>query len=271
MDPYLEAPSIFPDFHDRFITHLSEALQPGLPVPYYAALGRRAWVEISERFVGPDVNQKRGQEPIAKWPEGCSALLVPDPFSGPTIETATIEVTRPIVITVPHDEQSETFIEIYIGRGSDRRLVTAIEVLSPINKRPGEKGRDLYLRKQAELLDAQCHLVEIDLLRGGTHTTAVPEARLKRKVPSFAYHVCSHHFDHFEDFLIYPIHLPDPLPTISIPLLPGDGEVAVSLQKVFERTYAAGPYHREVDYAQAVPLPEMTPAQAEWVRERVAR
>jgi serine/threonine protein kinase len=25
--------------------------------------------------------QKRGQEPIAKWPEGCCALLVPDPFS----------------------------------------------------------------------------------------------------------------------------------------------------------------------------------------------
>jgi hypothetical protein len=24
---------------------------------------------------------KRGQEPIAKWPEGCFALLVPDPFS----------------------------------------------------------------------------------------------------------------------------------------------------------------------------------------------
>ena len=24
---------------------------------------------------------KRGQEPIAKWPKGCFALLVPDPFS----------------------------------------------------------------------------------------------------------------------------------------------------------------------------------------------
>ncbi len=72
MDPYLEAPSIFPDFHDRFITHLSEALQPGLPVPYYAALGRRAWVEISERFVGPDVNQKRGQEP-----NGTGTFLTP--------------------------------------------------------------------------------------------------------------------------------------------------------------------------------------------------
>ena len=81
--------------------------------------------------------------------------------------------------------------------------------------------------------------------------------------------MCSHHFDHFEDFLIYPIQLPDPLPTISIPLLPGDGEVAVSLQKVFERTYAAGPYHREVDYAESVPLPELTTEQIQWVQDKV--
>ena len=27
---------------------------------------------------------KRGQVPIAKWPKGCFALLVPDPFSGLT-------------------------------------------------------------------------------------------------------------------------------------------------------------------------------------------
>jgi hypothetical protein len=180
---------------------------------------------------------------------------------------ATLKVSEPVVINVPYDEQSETFVEIYTGRGQDRRLVTAIEVLSPINKRPGEKGRDLYLRKQAELLDSQCHLVEIDLLRGGTHTTAVPEARLKRKVPSFAYHVCSQQFNYFEDFLIYPIQLPDPLPIISIPLLPGDGEVSVSLQEDFERTYAAGPYHREVDYAE--PVPALTPDEMQWVKSRL--
>ena len=261
MDPFLEDRLIFPDFHDGFIAYLREAIQPGLPEPYYAALGRRAWVEISERFVGPDVN-----------------VIAPGSHHHPlrshassSIDTATMEVTRPVVVTVPHDEQSETIVEIYIGRGSDRRLVTAIEVLSPINKQPGEKGRDLYLRKQAELLDSQCHLVEIDLLRGGTHTTAVPENRLKQKVPSFAYHVCSHHFDHFEDFLIYPIQLADPLPTISIPLLPGDGEVPVSLQQVFERTYAAGPYHREINYSEIVPLPKLTIEQMQWVKERVAR
>ena len=260
MDPYLENRLIFPDFHDGFIAYLREAIQPGLPEPYYAALGRRAWVEISERFVGPDVN-----------------VIIPRPRrpSSPSnitkIASATLEVTRPVVVTVPHDEQSETTIEIYIGRGSDRRLVTAIELLSPINKQPGEKGRDLYLRKQTELLDSQCHLVEIDLLRGGTHTTAVPEDRLRHNIPSFAYHVCSHHFNHFEDFLIYPIQMTDPLPTISIPLLPGDGEVPVSLQQVFERTYAAGPYHREIDYSETVPLPKLTTEQMQWVKERVGR
>jgi len=264
MDPFLENRLIFPDFHDGFVFCLREAIQPSLPEPYYAALGRRAWA------------QKRGQEPIAIWPEGCSALLVPDPFSEPpssisSIASATLDVTRPVVVTVPHDEQSEATIEIYIGRGSDRRLVTAIEVLSPINKHPGEKGRDLYLRKQAELLDSQCHLVEIDFLRGGTHTTAVPEDRLKRKVPKFDYHVCSHRFDHFEDFLIYPIQMAERLPTISIPLLPGDPEVPVSLQQVFERTYAAGPYHREIDYSEIVPLPTLTTEQMQWVKERVGK
>lgn len=258
MDPYLEQPSVFPDFHDRFVAYLSEALQPRLPEPYYAALGRRAWVEISERFVGPDVNViAHGSPRHRSRPDNSS------------METTTMEVTRPVVVNVPHDEQSETIVEIYIGRGRDRRLVTAMEVLSPGNKQPGEKGRDLYLRKQAELLDSQSHLVEIDLLRGGTHTTAVPEDRLRQKVSSFVYHVCVHCFDQFEDFLIYPIQLADPLPTISIPLLPGDGEVPLNLQLVFERTYAAGPYHREIDYSESVPLPKLNAEQAEWVSERL--
>ena len=259
MDPYLENRAISPDFHDGFIAYLREAIQPRLPHPYYAALGRRAWVEVSERFVGPDLN-----------------VIKPRTEQSPTNETfltrqnATLEVARPVVVTVPHDEQSETTIEIYIGRGNDRRLVTAIEVLSPVNKHSGEKGRDLYLRKQAELLDSQCHLVEIDLLRGGTHTTAVPEDWLRRKVSRFTYHVCSHRFDHFEEFLIYPIQLTDPLPTIGIPLLPDDGEIQVSLQQVFERTYVSGPYRREIDYSEEIPPPKLTTEQVQWVYERVA-
>lgn len=246
MDPYLEDPIVFPDFHDRFIAHLSEAIQSNLPAPYYSALGRRAWVEVSERFIGPDVNVVSGSR------GGREA-------HGESINIATSE---PIVVHVPHDEQVETLVEIYIGRGTERRLVTAIEMLNPTNKTPGERGRELYLRKQQELLDSKTHLIELDFLRGGRHTTAVPENRLRRRVPPFAYHICSHRFDRFEDFLVYPIQLNQSLPSISVPLLPGDGDVMVDLQQVFIRTYEAGPYHREIDYREPVPPPSLTPDDA---------
>ena len=81
---------------------------------------------------------------------------------------------------MPHDERREIFVEIRTKAPDDQeRVVTTIEVLSLANKTPGEKGRDLYLRKQREVLDGDIHLVEIDLLRGGTHTTAAPRWRIE--------------------------------------------------------------------------------------------
>jgi hypothetical protein len=250
MDPYLEQADIFPDFHDRFVTHLSEVLQPDLPELYYAALGRRAWIEVSERFVGPDVDVLRLRERGTK--------------SGGRVAVADERSCKPLVIHVPHDERVETLVEIYMGRGSHRRLVTSMEVLSVSNKTPGEHGRDLYLRKQREILASQVHLVEIDLLRGGRHTTAVPQDRLAQATDSFDYHVCVHHFDNLEDYFVYPIRLTQPLPGISIPLLPGDGAVALDLQKVFQRTYEAGPYSREIDYLADIPEPSLSPEHAAW-------
>jgi Protein of unknown function (DUF4058) len=50
---------------------------------------------------------------------------------------------------------------------SGHRVVTAIEVLGPTNKRPGE-GQRLYLQKREDQQSAAVNTVEIDLLRGGT-------------------------------------------------------------------------------------------------------
>jgi hypothetical protein len=44
-------------------------------------------------------------------------------------------------------------------------LVTAIEILSPMNKRPGRE-RQKYLRKRRELLRSEVHVIELDLWRG---------------------------------------------------------------------------------------------------------
>jgi hypothetical protein len=140
------------------------------------------------------------------------------------------------VVTVPHDERREPFVEVLTAGDRSERLVTAIELLSPSDKAPGERGRELYLRKQRELLDSPSHLVEIDLLRGGTHTTAVPLERLLAQVDRFDYHVSVHRSDRFEDFRVYPVRLDERLPEIAVPLLTGDAEIPLDLQAVFERS-----------------------------------
>ena len=255
MDPFLEHPDIFSDFHDSFITYLRESIQPQLPPPYFASLGRRAWIEVSERLVGPDVQVSR------------SPSTSEQPASRAAAATTVRREQQPLVIHVPHDERSEPLVEIYLGRGSDRRLVTSIELLSLTNKTPGEHGRDLYLRKQREILDGQVHLVEIDLLRAGRHTTAVPRDRLASAASDFDYHVSIHQFDNLEDYFVYPIRLNETLPQITLPLLPGDPPVPLDLQAVFQRTYDAGLYRREIKYHEDTPVPPLSEAWQEWARE----
>jgi len=84
------------------------------------------------------------------------------------------------------------------------------------------------------------------------------------------YHVSIHHFDNVEDYFVYPIRLIEALPEIAIPLLPGDPPVTLDLQAVFNRTYDAGPYRREIDYRQDVPLPPLAPAWQSWLQEVLA-
>lgn len=254
MDPFLEHPDIFPDLHDRLNTHLSEVLQAGLPPPYYAVIGRRTWIEVSQRYIGPDVQVQRSGRGSFSSPVLSEGLAVAD-------------AVKPRVVRVPHDERREPFLEIYVRKGSDKRLVTSIEILSLTNKTPGEHGRELYLRKQREILGSKVHLVEIDLLRGGEHSTAVPYQRIRAEIGPFDYHVYIHHFDNLEDYFVYPIQLPQRLPPIAVPLLPGDPAVTVDLQAVFDHCYDAGPYAREVNYHIDTPLPPLRPDQEEWAKE----
>ncbi len=227
-------------------------MQARLPEPYYAVLGSRVWVEMSRRTIQPDVDVLR-QDP---GPEGN--------HGGGGVAVAVDLRTKPVVVHIPHDEYREGFVEIYTAEGGER-LVTCIELLSLANKTPGAHGRDLYLRKQREVLDSQTHLVEIDLLRAGQHTTAVPLDRAVEKTGPFDYHVCVHHFDNLEDYFVYPFRLQDRLPEIAVPLLPGDAPVAVDLQAVFERCYDSGPYRRRVRYRESTVVPPLRPEQAEWV------
>ena len=135
----------------------------------------------------------------------------------------------------PEEERTEPYLEIYARREGEDRLVTSIEVLSLTNKTLGSEGRQKYLEKQQEILSGQVNLVEIDLLRGGAHSSAVPLWLAREKAGPFDYHVSVRRFDRPGEFLVYPIPLQRRLPTIRIPLLPGDPSIPISLQTVFQR------------------------------------
>ena len=70
-----------------------------------------------------------------------------------------------------------------------------------------------------------------------------------------------------EDYFVYPIRLPDRLPEIGVPLLPGDEDVPVDLQAVFERCYDAGPYRRRIRYGQVPPEPPLGADRQAWISQ----
>jgi hypothetical protein len=251
MDPYLEHPRFFPALHERLINQISDALQVALPPAYYAEMRARVWIEYSDRLIDPDVNVLRSSRPRPHGSEPPQAIAV---------------TGSPLVIDVPGVEERELFVEIHTVHG-DLSLVTSIEVLSPTNKRPGSPGREKYLAKQQELLASRVNLVEIDLLRGGQHTTAIPQGRLHSVSGPFEYHICIRAMDNLEQRLVYPIRLDQPLPSLSVPLLPGDADVPLNLQDLFSRAYDRGPYSRIELYPVSTPEPPLTAEQAAWAEQ----
>ena len=234
MDPYLESPVIWSGVHHRLITYISDALNPILRPRYVANIGERLYIVQPEGSIIPDVYLKgRRVSRMARKAKkkGTAHAVVIDP---------------PLVLTIAGAEIREGFIEI-IQLGEHGRVVTTLEVLSPSNKTPGHKGQQLYLTKQQKVLKSRTHLIEIDLLRRGQHSVAVPrECLLEQAV--WDYLVCLHRGEQGNRFEVWPILLRNRLPRISIPLANGDPDVALDLQEVLNRCYDAGGYEDELNY-----------------------
>ena len=112
--------------------------------------------------------------------------------------------------------------------------------------------------------------MEIDLLQGGEHATAIPLNALREFMRQCEYHICTHNYDDPQRYFLNAIVLEERLPEIDIPLLPGDGAVRLDLQAVFNRTYDAGPYRYEIDYGQALPGPALPAERQAWMSRIIA-
>lgn len=245
MDPYLEAS--WGDVHARLILFASIQLQTRLPGDLRARVEERIVVETpeAERDIVPDVRViERGRA------DAGGGVAVAD-------EVATAE---PLVITVPNEPETQGFIEIRDIR-SGRRVVSVVEVLSPSNKRPGA-GRDKYEEKQSELKRAGVNLIEIDLLRAGRRTLAVP-AEWVPAAHRTAYAACVRRGHRPGAYEYYRAPLRERLPAIRVPLRPGDADVPLDLQALVDQCYRTGAYADDLDY-RVDPDPPLDPDDAAW-------
>lgn len=248
MNPYLEFPALWSEFHNRLIVALSDVLTPQLRPKYYAAVETRTYLDDGESdlLVGiPDtiVLSVRGNN---------------TPSQSPNVTTK----TQPKQIQLPMPtEVKERYLEI--REVGTHTVITAIEVLSPKNKRQGE-GRSIYQKKRLRILGSSSHFIEIDLLRDNSPMPmiGVEEASDYRIVVSRA------NTRPIAD--LYAFRLQESIPNFALPLKPEDAELEVNLQSIVLDVYDRASYDFRIDYNQPVPPPKLSETDRIWVDRLLA-
>jgi hypothetical protein len=244
MDPFLELPAYWSDFHSTFINYWREAIADVLPPDYEATLGERVYLVEHN----PEA-RKLGYPDVAVT-EGERSAVSP----ARTLGTATLEpVTIPLTIL---EGPRETYIEIL--HQPERRLIAALELLSPANKE--QPGRTEYLAKRRALLYQEVHLIELDLLLGGQ--------RIESQAPAADYYFLLSRSDRRPDCQVYHWTLPQPLPTLPVPLCAPDPDIVIDLGAVFATAYERGRYRRRLPYHGPVPAFVPKPSRP-WVESMI--
>lgn len=248
MDPFLELPAYWSDFHARFVNAWCEAIADVLPADYEASLGERVYLIEQE----PEA-RKLGYPDVAITDHEQRQELATRSVTAATLEPVTIPLT---ILEGPR----ETYIEIL--HQPDRRLVAALELLSPANKE--QPGRTEYLVKRQALLRQNVHLIELDLLLGGQRLS------LQRPLPPADYYYLLSRGDQRPDCQVFFWTLRQPLPTLPVPLRAPDPDIHVDLARVLATVYERGKFRTRLPYRG--PLPAFVPIQARsWVESVVTR
>ena len=248
MDPYLEDPAFWSDFHYTFINYWREALADILPDDYQARIGERVYLVEQDpdtrKLIYPDVAVSDGQQ-LSFGDSGGAAVAMLEP------------VTIPISIL---EGPREAFVEIL--HRPDRSLVTVLELLSPANK--NQPGRVEYHLKRNALLHQQVHLVELDLLIGG-HRVAMQ----KPLPPGDCYYIVSR-WEPRPDSQVYAWSIRQPLPRLRVPLRAPDNDVVIDYAAVFTTAYDRGRFGRSISYQSPCQAP-LSAADQAWADSIVAQ
>jgi hypothetical protein len=245
MDPYLEAPAGWQEFHSRFINTMSDFLVPKVRPRYAVHIERYVYVaEVrgEESRIRPDITITEIREQ--------SATFEPQPTAATTL-----------LIPLPELEEVRHYY-LEIREMTTQRVVTVIEMLSPFNKREG-RGREEYLNRRNEILGSEVHLVELDLLRDGERLP------MGKPLPSAHYYAIISRSYRRPIAEVYAWSIRQPLPTIPKPLKRGEPDVMLDLQSVFNAVYDRAGYDYRLPYDRE-PEVALSPEDWEWAKQRIA-
>jgi Protein of unknown function (DUF4058) len=245
LDPYLEG-SLWMTIHTDLAVAIAHQLNHRMS-PRYVALTARRYVmdtpEESEVIIGetyPDVAVLTSRPADGR---GAVAQAIAPP----------LQMTTLVRMRVPH-------ITVTIRDVAKRHLVTAIEVLSPTNKK-GEGFRE-YRNRREKIMRTTAHLIEIDLLRRGRR---VP---MREQLPATPYFAFIGRSERRPATDVWPIALDRRLPELPVPLLAGDPDVMLDLQLALAGVYDDDRLGSLIDYTKPPEIP-FTPEQAAWVDQHL--
>lgn len=244
MDPYLEDPFHWPDFHFGMNAAMREYLNRHLPPDFVAVADRYIWIHE------PDA-EDRMQRAKA---DVHLAERIPKPAGRASsfTELAPVQTILPAVL-----REGNRYIRIFDRH--NRRVVSVIELLSPANKTPGPDRED-YLLKRSDFRASKANVIEIDLLRGGDR---MPLGEPPPAVRDYC--VLVMRATNFPMVGVWPFTVRDPLPDIPVPLREGDPDIVLSLKKCFDHAFEAGRCLGELDYSKQ-PIPPLSADDFEWSR-----
>lgn len=244
MNPYIERPDVWNDFHDSFIPALREVLTVQVLPRYYVRIEENLYIHepaTKERFA-------LGKPGLSIHPGSQSA------------EVGSVAIAAPVYVGMPVIEEEERLPFLEIRDRHKHEVVTVIELLSPANK--AASGREQYLAKVQRILASKTNLVEIDLLRDH------PKMPWDQLPECDYYAIVSRYAERTGDnprAATWPFRVRDPLPTIPIPLRPGEAEPTADLQAILHRIYDAAGY--SLFLYEAEPEPPLSASDAVWAAQ----
>lgn len=241
MDPFIEALGRWEDFHNKLMGDMERYLSRALPDRYVVRLGERSYIDDGNYLCKPDIGIKTAQ----------AAQAATSPAS--VLEESALDMEGRV-----EEEVRELYLEIY-ELDPQLRLVTGIEVLSPINKRPGSVGWYQYERKRRAFFEGHANLVEIDLIRSGQrHPMAEPW-------PSSPYVLLVLRKERAPRCKVWPAHYREKLPTLPIPLAPPDADASLDLQALLDDIYDRSRYGQNTDYTRPI-RPPLSDEDMTWLK-----